>query len=64
MHQRGFDARACGQALKAFERRNWLVQSGSTVEVTEAAMAANPVVKKKTVVYRRPRGMPRGFFGD
>jgi len=64
MHQRGFDSRACGQALKAFERRNWLLQSGSTIEVSEAAIAAAPVAQKKSIVSRRYRHMPRGLFGS
>ena len=64
MHARGFGARPFHDALKAFERRRWLIQTLGVVEITEEAFSAKPVLKKKLnlVSRRRHTQLPRGFF--
>lgn len=63
MHARGFDGRAVAQALKAFERRGWLVQAAPFVEISEEAFASKPVLMKKPPPSkRRHTFLPRGMF--
>lgn len=63
MHQRGFSSRGVTDALRAFERRNWLVQVGRTVEISESAIEARSFVKKRArpKAVRQPR-LPVGLF--
>lgn len=64
MHQQGFAARAVVEALRAFERRGWLIQSGSTIEISADASAGRPVAKKQALrSTRKHTRLPRGLFG-
>jgi hypothetical protein len=63
MYERGFNSRAVRDALKAFERRSWLVQAGSKIEITEAAFVPAPAGPKKMPRARRSSTrLPRGLF--
>lgn len=63
MHQRGFAARAVGEALKAFDRRGWLIQSDRIIEISEEAINARPAARKKAPPSKRKHTfLPRGLF--
>lgn len=66
MHQRGFNGRGMLDALRAFERRGWLLRSDSVVEISKDAFDSEPVTaRRKSAAPRRQRTrMPRGLFGD
>lgn len=61
MHQRGFDSRAVIDALNALERRGWLLRKTGTIEVSQAALEAKAIVRKKAAQKTRSR-MPRDIF--
>ena len=61
--QSGFGARAMSDALKAFERRGWLVRWDSVIEISAEGFCARPVVAKKTPPSRkRHTRLPSGLF--
>jgi hypothetical protein len=63
MHQRGFDGRATNEALRAFERRGWLIKTGGVIALAEEAFAASPATLKRTTSpSRKHTRLPRGLF--
>jgi hypothetical protein len=65
MLQRGFGSRLAVEALRAFERRGWLVRADSVIKITEEGFGARPVVTRKTPLPRRRHArLPRGLFAE
>ena len=64
MHQQGFDTRATTAALRAFDRRGWLVRGGGTVEISEEGFNTKPEIAKPAPISKRKHTrLPRGLFG-
>lgn len=64
MQARDFDGRVVGHALKAFERRGWLIRSAASIEISEDAFASKSAESKKAPrAKRKHTALPRGLFG-
>jgi hypothetical protein len=65
MHQRGYGSRPVDEALKAFERRGWLLAVGSTIVLSDAALQFRSEKQPKRMQPAPKRTltrMPRGLF--